>query len=345
MQSAFESVLANKNMAHRAKRNLEDAEGRSQRVAFVLFEHFSMMAFTGAVDALVTANLLSPEPLYQVRSFGINGTQVTSDLGIVISADQPMAELEEKSFDLIILCGGFRVALREYPALRSKLRNAAASGAMLGGLWNGAWFLAQAQLLDGFECAFHPEGRAMMVEEYPQVRLSARSFVIDRERISCAGANSSLRLMLEVMRRQGAQHLISAVEEILACDQSQDISAISVLAIDLDPTLPQPLKLALELMHNNIDEPLAIDEVARCVKLSRRHLERQFCTFMKATPTRYYLELRLTRARQLIQQSNRPIADIAVATGFSSLSHFQRRFREFFDTAPGRLRAAGRQNA
>jgi transcriptional regulator GlxA family with amidase domain len=87
---------------------------------------------------------------------------------------------------------------------------------------------------------------------------------------------------------------------------------------------------------------LSVDEIARCVQLSKRHLERQFCSFMKATPTRYYLELRLTRARQLIQQSNRPIADIAVATGFVSLSHFQRRFREFFDIAPGRLRTAGR---
>jgi transcriptional regulator GlxA family with amidase domain len=343
MQSAFESVLANKNMAHQAKRGLVQAGGARQRVALVLFEHFSMMAFTGAVDALVTANLLNPEPLYEVCSFGLTTTQVTSDLGIVISADQALSALEEKSWDLIILCGGFRVALREHALLRSKLRAAAAKGAMLGGLWNGAWFLAQAQLLEGYECAFHPEGRAMMAEDYPNVRLSSRSFVIDRQRISCAGANSSLRMMLEVMRRQGAEHLISAVEEILACDQSSDVRDISVIAIDSDPTLPQALKSALELMHNNIDEPLSVDEIARCVKLSKRHLERQFCSFMKATPTRYYLELRLTRARQLIQQSNRPIADIAVATGFVSLSHFQRRFREFFAIAPGRLRTAGRQ--
>lgn len=345
MRSAFESVLANKNMAHQAKRGQASAAVQRQRVAFVLFEHFSMMAFTGAVDALVTANLLSPEPLFEVCSFGVTADQVTSDLGIVISADQALLALDEKAWDLIILCGGFRVALREHAALRTKLRSAASKGVMLGGLWNGAWFLAQAQLLDGYECAFHPEGRAMMAELYPKVRLDSRSFVIDRDRISCAGANSSLRLMLEVIRRQGGQHLIAAVEEILACDQNLEVQDISVMAIDSDPTLPQPLKSALELMHNNIDEPLSIDEIARCVKLSKRHLERQFCAFMKATPTRYYLELRLTRARQLIQQSNRPIADIAVATGFVSLSHFQRRFREFFDIAPGRLRSAARQLA
>lgn len=345
MQSAFESVLANKNMAHQARRDLGGPAVPRQRVAFVLLEHFSMMAFTGAVDALVTANLLSPTPLYEVQAFGLRTHQVTSDLGIVITADRILPELDERQYDLIVVCGGFRVALQPHPGLRAKLRVAAGKGATLGGLWNGAWFLAQAQLLDGYQCAYHPEGRAAMAEEFPAVQLSPRSYVVDRERITCAGANSSLRMMLEVMRRLGAEHLISAVEEILACDQSLDVQAISVMAIDRDPTLPQPLKSALELMSNNIDEPLSIDEIARCVNLSKRHLERQFCSFMKATPTRYYLELRLTRARQLLQQSNRPIADVAVATGFVSLSHFQRRFREFFEVAPGRFRQAARRQA
>ena len=119
--------------------------------------------------------------------------------------------------------------------------------------------------------------------------------------------------------------------------------SIGIVWMLADPTLPQPLKLALELMHNNIDEPLKVDEIAACVEISVRQLERQFCRHVNATPSRYYLELRLTRARQLLQQTNKSLADIAVACGFVSISHFRRCFREFFDIAPGCFRAGVRK--
>jgi transcriptional regulator GlxA family with amidase domain len=311
----------------------------ARRVAFVLLDNFSMMAFTGAVDALVTANLMSPTPLYEVLVVGGADTVVVSDLGIAISAGCRLADLDEKLQDMLVMCGGFRVRLQADPLLRSKLRSADAAGAMLGGLWNGAYFLAEAGLLDGYDCAFHPDGRAMMAELFPKVRLSSHAHVLDRERISCAGANSSLGMMLEVVRRGCGEQLVCAIEEVLSCDKMQEVMDVSVVAVDYDPTLPQTLKLALELMHNNIDEPLVVDEIATCVGISRRQLERLFCRHVNATPSRYYLELRLTRARQLLQQTNKSLADIAVASGFVSISHFRRCFREFFDIAPGRFRA------
>jgi transcriptional regulator GlxA family with amidase domain len=166
---------------------------------------------------------------------------------------------------------------------------------------------------------------------------------LDRQRIGCAGANSSLGMMIEVLKRDCGESLVNAVEEVLSCDKMQEVMDVSVVAVDQDPTLPQPLKLALELMHNNIDEPLTVDEIAACVEISRRQLERLFCRHMRATPARYYLELRLTRARQLLQQTNKSHTDIAVASGFGSISYFRRCFRDFFDVTPGRFRAGVRK--
>ncbi|MFW0888353.1 GlxA family transcriptional regulator [Pseudomonas sp. PICF6] len=337
MPSAFESVLKNKNMAYRPLGS-SGADQAPVRVAFVLMDNFSMMSFTGAVDALVTANLMSDRPLYEVLTVGASGSQVTSDLGIVISADIELAQLPENQ-DVLIVAGGFRVKLQGMPLLRRKLRANAASGAILGGLWNGVFFVADASLLDGFECAVHPESRAMMAEVYPHVKVSSRAYVVDRQRVSCAGANSSLRMMLQLIRQTGGEALVGAIEEILRCDESGDASDLPPVFVETDPTLPESLKLALELMWQNIEEPLTIDELAACVKISKRQLERRFCSFLGATPTRYYLELRLTRARQLIQQTNRSVTEIAVATGFVSSPHFQRRFRDFFGVPPGSYRS------
>ncbi len=337
MRSSFESVLKHKNLAHLDKAGAADPRP-PRRVAFALREHFSLMAFTGAVDALVTANLMSSTPLFEVRVVGDASERVVSDLGIAISADCRLAELAEKQLDLLVVCGGFRARLEADPLLRGKLRGAASTGAALGGLWNGAFFLAEAGLLDDYQCAFHPDGRAIMAELFPRVRLSNQAYVLDRQRISCAGANSSLGMMLEVVRQRGGDPLVSAVEEVLSCDKRREVMDVSVVAVDQDPTLPQALKSALELMHNNIEEPLAVDELAECVGMSRRQLERLFGRHVHATPSRYYLELRLTRARQLLQQTNKPMAEIAVACGFVSISHFRRCFSECFEIAPGRFR-------
>ncbi|MNZ32652.1 HTH-type transcriptional regulator CdhR [compost metagenome] len=338
MRTAFESVLKCKNLMHLDKASRAGLTTPVRRVCFILREHFSMMAFTGAVDALVTANLMSSTPVFEVLVVGGDSNLVVSDLGIAISTDCSLAELNEKQQDIVVVCGGFRVRLESEPLLRTRLRHADAAGAVLGGLWNGAYFLAEAGLLDGHECAFHPDGRAMMSELFPKVNVTSHSHVLDRKRMSCAGANSSLGMMLEVVRHSAGQELLDAVEEILGCDKMRETVDISVVSIDLDPTLPRTIKLALELMHSNIEDPIDIGEIARYARISRRHLERLFLRYVKASPPRYYMELRLTHARQLLQHTNKSLTEIAVASGFATLPHFSRCFREKFDVAPGQFR-------
>ncbi|WP_046079421.1 GlxA family transcriptional regulator [Halomonas sp. HG01] len=339
----FESLLASKNRAFIEMEVDEAPDVVNRRVVFVLFEHFSLMAFTGALDALVTANLVKAPVKYEVLVVSLDGHRAMSDLGIEVAVDGSLDDLQEETLDYLMLCGGYRLALQSSPALGSRLRAAAYAGCVLGGLWNGAYFIAEAGLLDGYECAFHPDGRAMMAEEFPAVTISSQSHVVDRDRVSCAGANSSLDMMLSIIRLDCDVACIGAIEEVLSCDKATEAIDISVISIDRDPSLPQSLKNALELMRHNIDEPLSICEVAVCVGVSRRQLERLFGRCLETTPARYYLELRLTRARQLLQQTNKNLADIAVASGFVSISHFRRCFSQLFGVSPGRFRKASRQ--
>ncbi|WP_110669720.1 GlxA family transcriptional regulator [Salinicola halophilus] len=337
MRDSFESVLKHKNMTHLRKRAPNGRSG-GRRAAFVLLDNFSLMAFTGAADALVTANLMAPSPLYDVSVVGASGALVTSDLGIAIATDCSLADLDVSRQDILVVCGGFRVPLTSNPALRAKLRSADARGALLGGLWNGAFFLAEAGLLDGHDCAVHPDSRATLAELFPAVGLSHRSYVVEPSRVTCAGANSSLSMMLDLIRHDGESGLAEAIDEVLSCDKSRELLDVSVVAIDRNPTLPNPLKTALSLMHNHIEEPLEVEAIARRAGVSRRQLERLFRQHVNVGPARYYLELRLTHARQLLQQTNRTATDIAIASGFVSITHFRNCFREFFHLTPGEFR-------
>ncbi|WP_417422068.1 GlxA family transcriptional regulator [Halomonas sp.] len=340
MDHKSSNIFKNKNRPYVSSQEGADKIKTTKKVVFILLENFSMMAFTGAVDALVTTNLMKTATIYEITVVGGNAGSTVSDLGIEIANDFSLQSFKSIDFqvDVLIVCGGLRVKTQASLLLRSILRRADAQGAALGGLWNGAYFLAEAGLLSGYQCAYHPDGRAMMAEQYWNVSVTSRSFIVDRSRLSCAGASSSLSMMLEVVRLDCGNEVVGAVEEMLSCDKGIDLPDVSTLRIDQNHTLPEKLKISLQLMKNNIEEPLSIPEIANWVNISRRQLERMFCNYVSASPSRYYIELRLTRARQLLQQTNKSVTEVAVATGFSSFSHFRSCFYRHFNITPGQFR-------
>ncbi|MFC6669952.1 GlxA family transcriptional regulator [Marinobacterium aestuariivivens] len=332
----FDSHFHRSNQAY--LKNESGTRTEPIRIGFVLLEHFSMMAFTGAVDAIVTANLLSSCPLYTFQTLSTDGDAVRSDLGIDISVNAALLELDIRRFDLLFLCGGYRTPLQPDRQLLEKLREADRLGLTLGGLWNGSLMLAQAGLMNGYECTLHPENRASLEETCPKVRLSTHPYVIDRHRVSCAGASSALDMMLAVIRQHYGQEVVRGIEEILSCDKIGELPDRPMPTVASDPTLPESLKAVLQLMEANIEEPLGMEEIAGLVNLSRRQIERLFHRHIESTPSKYYLELRITRARRLLLQTNESIAAIAVACGFVSTTHFSHCYRDYFGVSPTQAR-------
>lgn len=333
---SFGSRLRHSNQPYLSNRNQEAAaEVQQRRVGFLLLEHFSMMAFTAAVDALVTANLLSQPPLYRFETFGLGEASVRSDLSLNLSVDAAFDALDVNGLDMLIVCGGFRCALKPARKVVERLRELARRGVTLGGLWNGSYLLAHAGLLDNYTCTVHPDSRAGLEEAYPRVRLLPHPYVIDHDRVSCAGANSALGMMLAIIRAHHGDALVLGIEEILACDRSPDDTPDRPMpALMRNPLLPAALQAVLELMENNIEEPLSLADLARHSQVSERQIQRLFERHMRTPPSTYYLELRLTRARRLLLQTSEPITAIAIACGFAGTSHFSHCYREFFGQSP-----------
>ena len=105
------------------------------------------------------------------------------------------------------------------------------------------------------------------------------------------------------------------------------------LRLHLGTSQPKLME-AVALMEANLEEPMSLDELAQHVKLSRRQLERLFQKHLHCVPTRYYLELRLAKARQLLLQTSMSIVDVAFASGFVSAPHFSKCYRDFYGIPP-----------
>jgi transcriptional regulator GlxA family with amidase domain len=312
--------------------------GELRNFAFLLQENFSMMALTSALDALRTANLLSEEDLYTFRLVSLDGASVCSDLGFAAMADQALGELDFDHIDAFVICGGLRVELQTAPQLIRFLRQPGIRKKALGSLWNGVFALANAGVMDGKMCAVHRENRASFRESFAAIDLKDKAYVIDNLCFSCAGGNSALDMMLELMLEARGKPFIRGICDILTCDRINDAGEPAFLSDQADTQLPKNLKDIIGLMENNMEEMLSADEIASLVGITRRQIERQFQRYLGITPTRYYLELRLKRSHQLLTQTQLSMSDISLACGFVSYPHFSKCYRQYFEVTPSHTR-------
>lgn len=303
------------------------------RLGFLLIPGFSMLAFTSAVESLRMANRLSDKELYRWTVITRDGQPVAASNGLRIIPDHAM--LDPVLLAALFVCGGIDVSRAWHKDIGAWLRNLARRGVALGGLCTGSYLLAKADLLKGYRCTIHWENLASLREEFAGLIVSTELFEIDRDRYTCSGGTAPLDMMLHLISQQHGRHLAAAISEMFICERIRGRNDRQRIPLKLRLGTSQPKLIeAVSLMEANIEEPMSPDELAHHVGLSRRQLERLFQKYLSCVPTRYYLELRLARARQLLLQTNLSIVDVALACGFVSAPHFSKCYRDFFGTPP-----------
>jgi transcriptional regulator GlxA family with amidase domain len=301
------------------------------RAGFLLLEHFSLPAFTQALDTIVTANLLRPT-LFSSRTFGLLDAEVTSDLGLIIRPDARIDTASLKDLDLLVICGGYRTELKARDELVNLLITASELGITLAGLWNGAWFLGAAGLLEGYRCAIHPEHRAALAEISRGSQVTSEAYVVDRDRLTASSPTGAFHMTLEWIKGLHDKALIEGIEDILSFEESRYRRIKPTRHISVSA----PLKEVVKLMDANLEEPLELEQLAVYAGRSRRQIERLFKEQLGTTPQRYYMELRITEARRLLQHTELSQVEVLVACGFVSPSHFSKCYSAYFGYRPSR---------
>ncbi len=319
----------------------EAGRKETRTFGFLLLPRFSLLAFTSAVEPMRSANRLAGQRLYDWRLISRNGGPVASSGGIEVMTQAAIADVDRIP-DLFVVAG-LDAQTFDDRAILSWLRRLERVGCRLGALTTGSYILARAGLLDGYRCTIHWENLAGFREDFPGIDATTEVYEIDRNRMTCSGGTAAMDLMLGLIAADHGRALATAVadqfihERIRAPSEPQRMG----LRNRLDITQPK-LLAAIELMEDNLEEPLSRRVLAAHTGVSTRQLERLFRKYLRRTPTRYYLELRLDRARGLLTQTAMSVLDVALACGFVSASHFSKCYREFFGKTPREERAPPR---
>ena len=319
-----------------------------ETLGFLLLPKFSMMAFVSAVEPLRVANRLAGAALYHWEIVSLDGASIAASNGMSLVADRNLGQLgrSPSRYRTVVVGAGFEPEQGYDRRIRDWLRRLDRNGVELGAMDTGSFVLARAGLLDGYRATTHWEVLDSFREQFPKVEAEGGLFAIDRNRLTCAGGTAALDMMLHVISRRHGHRLATAVSEQFIHARIRDPQDRQ----RMEPAARQGvshagLGRAIALMEKNLEEPLDAGRMARAAGLSQRQLERLFRLHLNTTPQRYYLDLRLQRARALLQYSEMPVVEVAVACGFGSAAHFSRSYRSWAGRPPRAERRPGAPEA
>lgn len=316
-----------------------DPVSKPRRFVFVMLDNFTLLGLTSGIECLRIANRMAGQMLYSWSLKAEDNAPVTSSAGIVLAPDSGLDEVSRD--DTVVLCGGLDVQDATTRPLLNWLRREARRGPVIAGLCTAGYTLAKAGLLDGKKATIHWENQDSFSEEFEEVTLTKSIFVVDGNRITTAGGTASIDLMLKLIADDHGEDLANAVADQLIYSSIRTDQDSQRLSIPTRIGVRHPkLSQVIQMMEVNIEEPVSPSILARDVGMSTRQLERLFRRYLNRSPKRYYMELRLQKARNLLMQTDMSVINVALACGFASPSHFSKCYRAQYNTTPYRERGA-----
>jgi transcriptional regulator GlxA family with amidase domain len=264
---------------------------------------------------------------------GEKGPSIKSSSGMPVQLDDHLPKTNRD--DYIVICGGVDVQSTTTPSVINWLRREARKGVVIAGISTGAYTLASSGLLSNKKATIHWELHDLFEELFPSTDLMKTSYEIDGKRLTAAGGTSPIDMCLSIISDEFGEELAFSVADQLLYTEIRDTKLTNRLSLSTRLQTPNPkLNHAIELMEAHIEEPLHLTEVANAVGLSQRQLERLFINNLTRTPKKFYIELRLQKARNLLLQTELKIIDVAVICGFVSPGHFSKVYKQHYKKSP-----------
>lgn len=310
----------------------KDESAKAQAVHFLLMPGFSVMGFVSAIEPLRVANRFLPGA-YRWVILSLDGGPVTGSNGMSLNADGAYGSVSEA--ELVFVVAAADPLARYQPSLARWLRSLYSRGTTLGAIDTGVFVLAEAGLLGADPVTLHWEAQSAFAEQYPQVPLTQELFHMGARCITGAGGTSGIDMMLALMSQRHGRDLATRVSEqfVLGRIRSQSDHQRMEIAARFGLHNRKTIQV-IRLMQQHIEDPLPVDDLARLIGVTRRQLERLFSAHLKQTPARFYVGVRLDRARELLRQTDMGILDVGVACGFGSAAQFSRAYRAHFGRSP-----------
>ncbi|WP_208988380.1 GlxA family transcriptional regulator [Labrenzia sp. VG12] len=323
--------------AHREE-DVSEPAGRAGtdtvEICFLLLDNFSLLSFASAIEPLRIANKVLKRQAFIYSCRTLDGSDALASNGGKVRTDGAFDDVGRP--DLLAVCSSDDVEQVQLTgAQKALIRQVANQSGNVAGICTGAYVLAGLGMLDNRNCTIHWEYADLFREIYPAANLVDSLIQSDGKLMTCAGGTAALDLMIGFIAQVHGGAVACDVAEIaLHHDRRTGSERQHMLQRDDLGMVPERMRRAIDLMTDNVSEPLSLQQIADRVGVSPRQLQRDFQKNLNCSPQEYYNKIRIDIARQLVCRTSMRMIDIAVACGFASASHFSNRYRAAHGNSP-----------
>lgn len=261
---------------------------------------------------------------YDVRVCAADRATTTLEWGAV-EIRTPFGLDEAAAADVLIVPGKQDFLVPPHPDVITVLRAAYAAGARIGSICVGAFTLAAAGLLDGRRVTTHWQWADSLTRRYPAVEVDPSAmFVDDGQILTSAGVAAGLDMCLHLIRQDAGPDLADRTARRLILPSWREGGQ----APYIESTRPEDdsLQGIVEWMEENALEPLDLGRIARHASMSVRSLNRHFRARLGTTPTQLLLQIRVDRARRLLESTHLTMDRVAEQSGFATQASLRYHF-------------------
>jgi len=319
------------------------ASDQSIEVVLLLIPGSSMMSLASTLDTMRAANRISNTFLFHWKIVTLNGQPADLSCGIAVT---PTCALNEGlTGDALFVIAGFNHQHYVTKSNQLIIKQISRNFKAVGGIESGSWILARCGLLNQKTATTHWEDQEEFGLQFPFVNLKPDRFVIDGKFFTTGGASPTFDFMLYLIRTRYGYPLALEVSSAFIYDgvhSATDTQPLVSLGM-LENKEPR-VAAAIHIMEQHIDEVISMIKIAEQLKLSVRMLEYLFNQTLNLAPGAYYRRLRLQTARRMVVDTRLKLQEIAIRTGFNSLSSFSRMFKQYYQQSPGQCRKQSTEN-
>lgn len=333
MQSAAEETMAIAFLCFAVLDKIMQKWTKNQRraplsISILLFSDFSNHCLANAIEPFRAANNVAHEALCTWRYLSLDGGLVTSSSGLEIVTQSVSQEDIAADYVMVISSYGYRDLVT--PEMKSLLRQIKSRAKTMIGLDTGAWLLAEAGLLNGRQATIHRVVLNDFAERFLDIETLDARYIEDENIISCGGAMAAFDLGLDLIGREFGEALRLDVATLLLFMMPQP----STDGLNMAPQRNDLVQRVIDLMDQHMEEPLSLAELAHRLNCDEKQLQRRCVARLGASPGRIYRQRRMRFIRQMIENTDLAIAEIALRGGFTNASAMTRAFKKIYGVSP-----------
>ncbi len=312
------------------------------KIAMLLEEGATASSVATTLDMLNLAQRHQPGAGWQPHLYSTRGGLVRLTDAVAVETRRLPADLGDH--DAILLPGFFAESLEHlvtrlhttWQTVIDRLQRLPET-TLLAASCYGTFVLGESGLLNGRPATTTWWLAHEFRQRYPDVKLDADKALVDSGRAITAGAMTAhTDLSLHVLRRLGGVALARSVSGIMLVDGARTSQRpfMSVQKEYADPLI----RRAIEWMADNITAPVPVEALADAMHVSYRTLNRRFLDVTGMTPLTYLQELRIERAKELLESTPRDFESITAEVGYEDASSFRRLFKRSTGLSPAQYR-------